>query len=106
MIGNEETGEFAFPRVLQYQYESGGSACRRACYEQSGVIGDCTNNPFYVEGNISWYVLEVNREDAVWAEVYKNRKHLSLIDVENDMTINDHDKYIIGECNLQGFIIY
>lgn len=106
MVGNDEIGQFFFPSVLEFPYESGGTACRRAGYEQCGLVGDCTSNPFYVEGNVSWYVMDINREDSVWSEVYKSRKHFSLVDVENDASISDHDKFIIGECNLQGYVIY
>lgn len=105
MVGNDERGQFSFPSVRQGG-EGAHQAARRAGYEEAGLIGDVTNNPFYVEGNASYYVMDVDREDAGWDERYKSRKHVTLVNVENDPGITDHDKYIIGECNLQGYIVF
>lgn len=105
MIGNDETGQYLFPKVLQTG-EGPHQSAKRAGYEEAGVIGDVTNNPFYVEGNASYYVMDVDREDPGWDEKYKSRKHVTLVEVEGDTGISDHDKYIIGECNLQGYIVF
>lgn len=106
LIGNQDIGEFTFPRVLQNADESGHMAAKRAAFDQSGCAGDVTFQPFLIEGNLSWYVMDVNREDAEWGDRFQNRKHVSLIEVENDYTIGDHEKYVINECNLQGYVVY
>ncbi|KAM0677579.1 hypothetical protein BDAP_001906 [Binucleata daphniae] len=106
LIGNEEIGQYYFPSVLLQTHETGDMGAKRAAYDFAGCSGDVTLSPFYVEGNMSWYVMDVNREDMEWSATVRDRKHIELIVVGNDPTIDDHLKYIIGECNLQGYIVY
>ncbi|KAM0674590.1 hypothetical protein GVAV_001777 [Gurleya vavrai] len=106
LIGNEEIGQYYFPSILLTVHETGHMGAKRAAYTLAGLVGDVTISPFYVEGNTAWYVMDVNREDMEWSETVRDRKHIELIVVENDPTIDDHIKYIIGECNLQGYVVY
>lgn len=100
LVGNEEIGQFFFPSVLLQAHETGRMGAKRAAYDFAGCIGDVTLSPFYVEGNMSWYVMNVNREDMEWGGSIRDRKHIELIVFGNDPTIDDHLKYIVGECNL------
>ncbi|KAM0685996.1 hypothetical protein COBT_002786, partial [Conglomerata obtusa] len=104
LIGNVESGQFFFPGVLLTVHETGHLGAKRAAFDYAGCSGDVTTNPFYVEGNVSYYVMSVTREDLEWAGTVRDRKHIELIAIESDPTIDDHNKYIIGECNLQGYL--